>query len=139
MTTMATNDERPVVMTIPEDMMRATIQAAVAQALANGNPQRFIDELVCKVLSQKASDGSYSDRDKTLLDRTIGKMIATVAEEFCKTYVDELRPQIKAAVEARLKNKKKFADEIAGKLVDAITGNIRASISIEVQSQDRRY
>lgn len=132
------NDDRPVVMTIPEDMMRATIHAAVASALANGDPQRFIRELVEKVLSQKASDGGYNDREKTLLDRTIGKMISAVAEEFCKAYVEELRPQIKAAVEARLKNKKKFAEEIAGKLVDSISGNIRASIAIEVKSEDRR-
>ena len=130
-------DERPVVMTIPEDMMRATIHAAVASALANGDPQRFIRELVEKVLSQKASDGSYSDREKTMLDRTIGKMISSVAEEFCKSYVEELRPQIKTAVEARLKNKKKFAEEIAGKLVDSISGNIRASVSIEVAPKER--
>lgn len=130
-------DERPIVMTIPEDMMRATVQAAVAQALANGDPNRFIRELVEKVLSQKSGDGGYHEREKTLLDRTIGKMIAGVAEEFCKQYVEELRPQIKTAVETRLRNKKKFAAEIADKLVDSIAGNVRASVSIEVQSKER--
>lgn len=126
------NDERPIVMTIPEDMMRAQIQAAVVQALSNGKPERFIDELVKNVLTRKG-DGY---RNETVLDQTVAKMISTVAQEFCTAYVEELRPQIKSAVESRLKNKKKFAEEIAGKLVDSISGNIRASISIDVRSKD---
>jgi uncharacterized membrane-anchored protein YjiN (DUF445 family) len=127
------NDDRPVVMTIPEDMMRATIHAAVAQALANGKPERFIEELVRNVLNKQ--DSNYGRQ--TVLDATITGMIKSVAEEFCREYVETLRPQIREAVEARLKNKKKFASEIADKLVDSISGSIRASISIDVRSADR--
>ncbi len=131
------NDERPVVMTIPEDMMRATIQAAVASALANGDPNRFIRELVQNVLSRKATDsGNYQDRDKTIMDLTVRGMVEKLAKEFCAEYVESLRPQIKQEVETRLKNKKKFASEIADKLVEAITGNVRASILIEVKSKE---
>lgn len=132
---MATNDERPVVMTIPEDMMRAQIQAAVVSALSAGKPERFIDELVRTVLQQKADN--YG-RD-TILDKTVAQMIKKVAEEYCQEYVEGLKPQIRAAVEARLKKQKNFAIEIADKLVEAVTGNIHASINISVNSENRRY
>lgn len=128
-------DERPVVMTIPEDMMKATINAAVASALANGKPERFIEELVRSVLTKQA-DG-YGRQ--TILDATIAKMIQDVAQQFCAEYVESIKPQIREAVEVRLKKKKAFASEIADKLVEAITGNVRASISIEVMSAEGRY
>lgn len=131
-------NETPVVMTIPEDTMRAMVQASVAQALTNGQPERFIAALVKDVLSQKAGNASdYRDRDKTILNLTIEKMISDVAKEFCREYVESIKPQIREAVEVRLKKRKAFAGEIADKLVAAISGNIYASISIKVDSQER--
>lgn len=131
-------NETPVVMTIPEDTMKALVQASVAQALSNGKPEVFIEALVKQVLSQKAGSASdYRDREKTILNLTIEKMIADVAKEFCREYVESIKPQIRDAVELRLRKKKAFAGEIADKLVAAITGNVHASISIKVESQER--
>lgn len=131
-------NETPVVMTIPEDTMRAMVQASVAQALTNGQPERFIAALVKDVLSQKAGNASdYRDREKTILNLTIEKMITDVAKEFCREYVESIKPQIREAVEVRLKKRKAFAGEIADKLVTAISGNIYASISIKVESHER--
>ena len=125
--------EHPVVLTVPEEVLRAHVQAAVVQALSAGDPTRFVETLVREVLTRKKN--SY-DR-ATLLEETIATMIKKVADEFCQEYVASLQPAIKMAVKARLKRRSKFADEIAAKLVEALVGNVRASITISVNAEER--
>lgn len=124
----------PVVMQIPEDVLRAHVQAGVAQAIAAGDPSRFVQSFVSEVLNRK-DERAYSQ--KTVLQTVIEKMVKDVAEEYVRAYVEALRPEIQRAIIGRLKRNTIFAAEIAAKLVEALTGNVRASVSIEVNARER--
>jgi hypothetical protein len=115
-----------VLMKIPEEVVRAQVQAAVVAALAR-DPEKLVRAVVDAALHQKQN--SY-DRE-TIWDGQVHAMIRAVATDAFKEWVEEQRPKIRAAVRARLDaSKSKTIDSFADKLVDGVLADIKVSFHL---------
>jgi hypothetical protein len=109
--------EQQIVMKVPEEMVKAQVQAAIVQALSK-DPEGLIKAVVNHALAQKAN--SY-DRE-TLLDKMLREMIHEECMRQFKAWIEEQRPAIrKQMVEALGKRQAASMKTIADKLVDSLS------------------
>lgn len=114
-----------IVMQVPQDIIDAHVRAAVAAVLSR-DPAKLIEAVVDAAINQK--NNSY-DRT-TLFEQQINKMIRDEGVAVFQLWLEEQKPKIRAAVLARLKQKEKFIDGIADKLVSSLQSNFHVSVSV---------
>lgn len=114
-----------IVMQVPQDIIDAHVRAAVAAVLSR-DPAKLVEAVVDAAINQK--NNSY-DRT-TLFEQQINKMIRDEGVAVFQLWLEEQKPKIRAAVLARLKQKEKFIDGIADKLVSSLQSNFHVSVSV---------
>lgn len=121
--------EQQIVMKVPEEMVRAQVQAAVVAALS-ANPEGLVRAIVEHSLNQKQN---HYDRE-TLLDKMLRQMIHEVAVAEFKLWIDGMRPDIKKQIaEAIGKRKKDQVQAMAEKLLESLT---RAEFYVSIKDPE---
>lgn len=134
-------DEAAVMMTLPQNIIDATVQAAIANVLKERGDQ-FIEECVKQVLSKPAKDG-YRDKTRRVNGREVPvtwfgdlleRAITGVCEEAAKEWLEEERGAIKKAMRAQLGRTRK---DVIAKIADTIIdGMSEPSVSLRMRFGD---
>lgn len=118
---------------IPEDLIRAMVGAAVVQQL--GSPEEVASRMMTQVLMQKCKrpGGDSYGPEKPLIEWLFWAEAERIAREEVKAFMasnaDEIRASLKKALKAPA-----YADHLARALVDLISEetNCRTSVSVSV-------
>lgn len=113
---------------IPEEMVKAQVQAAVASVLSQ-NTDSLVRSVVEMAMSQK-DERSYGR--ETIFERIIKDQIRAVATECAKEFIDSQRGPIKALVMQKLTGSKNAKpSEIANLIVNKLCGNFDVGVDVK--------
>lgn len=129
---MADSKDTQIVMQVPQEVIRAQVQSAVAQALAK-NPGELIRACVETAMRQPAVD-RYGQRinDVTVWEQTVNNMIRDLATEEFKAWLAEQAPAIRKAVRAKLEQRRgSYFDKCVDALTEAMSKNFNVSIYVK--------
>ncbi len=123
-------DETKVMMKIPQDVISAQVQAAVADVLMERGPD-FVREIVSAVIDVPHTDRYGREETRRLPDGRVVKLskfqmllekgVADAANEEAKVWIEEQKGEIKKAVRAHLGRTKK---DVIAKIADGIIENL---------------
>ena len=138
-------DGKDVSLTISQEIVKPIVEAKIKQALIEalgGSESALIGKMIDTFLLQKVNkDGkvegsSYYDK-YTYVDILLRNMVNEALKDAVKSWVDENREMIKAAVYEKLSTKattKKMAGDIVAGLVKATENDWRFSTKFEFKS-----
>lgn len=145
---MSNDNEAAVMMKLPQNIIDATVQAAIANVLKERGDQ-FIEECVKQVLAQPAIDGYYK-RPKTRkvngrevpvtwFGELLEKSVTDVCKEAAKEWLEDERAAIKKAMRARLgRTRKEVIAKIADTIIDGMS-DPHVSLSMRFGEDGERY
>lgn len=108
-----------VVMQIPQDVIAAQVQAAVAGVLMERGDE-FIAAMVRAAMEAPPKD-RYAKRGQTAFGEMLEKSIQKAANEEAKVWIDEQKDAIKKAVRVHLgRTKKDVVAKIADQIIDQL-------------------
>lgn len=116
-----------IVMQIPEEVIKAQVQAAVASALAK-NPDELIRACVEMAMNQKRDGYSRT----TIWDDMVATKIRETAAECFSEWLVEQVPNIRKHVRAKLEQRRgQYFDKCVDALTEAMGKNFSAYVTVK--------
>ena len=123
------SNDTNVVIKLPEEVIKAQVQAAVVAALSK-DPDKLIAAMV--KASMEVKSNSY-DRE-SMFEKMMREMVHQEAIASFKQWLDEMRPAIRAQIVEKLSTRKK---EQVAKMADKLLTSLeKASFSVHVSDSD---
>ena len=111
--------------------VETTVRVQIAEALSR-DPAALIRAVVDEAMSEKKG---YSR--ETVFQAAVNKMIREAAQEEFKLWLDEKRPLIRKAIQARMKKEGGgFIEDVADRIVDGMSKSFYATIRLKVEDED---
>lgn len=123
------SEDTKVVMSIPQDVIQAQVQAAVAEVLMLRGDD-FIRAMVAEVVNRPALDRYDRPKTRTIKGKTVKiskfqelleTSVAKAAQEEAAAWIEEQKGEIKKAMRAHLgRTQKSVVSNIADRIIDGL-------------------